>query len=121
MVDELPNLIVSFPGNANRTCCFNHVLSLVARSIIRQFDVPKAQADEALSEAEKELAELADGLDLEEELMGVDEDVEDEEDDNDLDAWVDEQTEMSKADRKTLDASVQPVRLVLVEVSRDLC
>ncbi|TDL17969.1 hypothetical protein BD410DRAFT_698447, partial [Rickenella mellea] len=50
MTTELTDLINSFPGDANRTCCFAHILNLVAKSIIRQFDVPKKHADMALDQ-----------------------------------------------------------------------
>ena len=36
------------------------------KSILHQFDVPKAQENEAMDEAAKELAELAAGLELKE-------------------------------------------------------
>jgi hypothetical protein len=120
MIDELAILIKSFPGDANHTRCFNHILSLVARSIIRQFDLPKAEADEALSVAEKELLDIAKGIDLEEEAMAAaDQGVDDEENDDDMDGWVDERKTMSREERIELDQSVQPVRLVLVKVRTD--
>ncbi|KAF8075927.1 hypothetical protein FPV67DRAFT_1395746, partial [Lyophyllum atratum] len=52
MVDELEKLVESFPGQANLTRCFNHVLALVAKTVVRQFDVPKKKEDEALDNAE---------------------------------------------------------------------
>jgi cob(I)alamin adenosyltransferase len=119
MIDELAELNTHFPGRANQTRCFNHVLSLVAKSIIRQFDLPKAQADEALTAAEKELFELAAELDLEEESMAGD-NAADDDDEDDLEGWVDERKGMSPAERKLLDVSVQPVRLVLVKVRAQL-
>ncbi|TDL29000.1 hypothetical protein BD410DRAFT_702115, partial [Rickenella mellea] len=38
MTTELADLIDAFPGDANRTRCFAHILNLVAKSVIRQFD-----------------------------------------------------------------------------------
>ena len=116
MIDELAGLIKSFLGDANHMRCFNHILSLIAKSIICQFDLPKAEADEALSVAEKELFDIAKGIDLEEELMAAaDQGVDDEENDN-IDGWVDERKTMSREERIKLDQSVLPVRLVLVKV-----
>ena len=41
MVEKLSKKIENFPGEASRVCCFAHVLQLVAKNIIQQFDVPK--------------------------------------------------------------------------------
>ena len=62
-----------------------HILNFVAKSIIKQFDIPKAHADEVLDDAAKELAALAVDLDIEEQvshegLPGDGEDDADEED-----------------------------------------
>ncbi|KAF8867747.1 hypothetical protein BD779DRAFT_1416233, partial [Infundibulicybe gibba] len=38
MIDELAKLISAFPGAANRTRCFTHILNLTAKSVLRQFD-----------------------------------------------------------------------------------
>ena len=43
MVDELANLIDDFPGPANQTRCFLHILNLVVKSILRQFDLPTSK------------------------------------------------------------------------------
>jgi hypothetical protein len=112
MIDKLVDLLASFPGKANQTRCFLHIISLVAKSVIRQFDVAKGKAGEALDEAEEELHALAEGIDLK--------DLEtqrEREDDDDVDGWVDERNALSVADRDALDASVHPVKLVLVKVN----
>lgn len=69
MIDDIPNRITTFPGYENCTRCFNHVITLIAKSSIHQFDVPKGQADAALDEAERELNELAEGIDIEDAKM----------------------------------------------------
>ncbi|KAF8870859.1 hypothetical protein BD779DRAFT_1399992, partial [Infundibulicybe gibba] len=38
MVDGLAELIDAFPGAANRTRCFTHILNLVAKAVLSQFD-----------------------------------------------------------------------------------
>ena len=68
MIEELADLLEAFPGAANRTRCFMHILNLVAKRIIKQFDIPKAQGDEVLDDVAKELATLAIDLDMEERL-----------------------------------------------------
>ncbi|TDL13591.1 hypothetical protein BD410DRAFT_698087, partial [Rickenella mellea] len=50
MVSVLADTITAFPGSANRTRCFAHILNLVAKSIIKLFDVPKSLADKALDD-----------------------------------------------------------------------
>ena len=68
MIDKLADLLENFPGDPNRARCFNHVIALVAQKMTRQFDVPKGGVDAALDEAEKELRNLAEGIDIEEML-----------------------------------------------------
>lgn len=112
---RLGALLETFPGDANQTRCFTHILNLVAKTAIHQFDVPKAKADAALTEAEAELQALADGLDIEEDY--IQREVDDEDEDDDVSGWVNECTLPSLPEREELDASVRPVRLVLVKVS----
>ena len=103
--------------------CFTHIINLVAKSIIRQFDIPKGKADKALDDAERELCELAEGIDLEDlRMQGEREDDDNEDDDLDEndDGWIDEREALDVADREELDAAVRPVKLVLVKVSVDV-
>ena len=94
MVDELSNLLDDFPGAPNRTWCFTHILNLIAKSILKQFDLPKAKADEALDAAARALADLAGDIEVEEELMG-DDLVGDDEDDDSSEGLADIRGEMS--------------------------
>jgi hypothetical protein len=115
MIAELADLLDGFPGAANQTRCFLHVINLVVKSIIKQFDLPKAQADGILDEATKELLALAGDIVLEEEESrneGNDDD-----DDDNCEGWIDEREKMTEQEREELDESVQPVRLVLTKVS----
>ncbi|KAF8867526.1 hypothetical protein BD779DRAFT_1464277, partial [Infundibulicybe gibba] len=110
MIDELEVKLKNFPGATNRTRCFAHIVNLIARSILRQFDLPKGQADAALEEAWASASK-----DIENEpVEGGDE--QDDDIDDDMDGWVDERAGMLKVDRDALDASAVPVRLVLVKV-----
>jgi len=116
MIDELSELLDDFPGAANCTRCFTHILNLVAKSILKQFDLPKAEADEALDAATQALADLAVDIEAEEELMGNDL-VEDDEEDDSSEGLTDIQAEMSVEEIEELDKSLRPVRLVLVKVN----
>ena len=113
IIDALAELVVAFPGAANRMRCFTHILNLVVKVILRQFEVPKAQADEALDVASRALVELAGENEIEEEAM----DDGNGEDDNGVDGWIDPREEMSQDELDELDLTVRPVRLVLVKVS----
>ena len=116
MIDELKELLDIFPGAENRTRCFTHILNLVAKSILHQFDTPKAKADKALDAAARALADLAADLDDEEEEMERN-NVADGDEEDDEEGLIDIRESMSPEEIEELDASVQPVRVVLVKVS----
>jgi hypothetical protein len=90
MIDELQLLLDDFPGPANQTRCFLHILSITAKLIIKQFDVPKAKNGVVMDDAAQTLADIADGLEGEELDKYEDQDCEDDEvDDEPLDPWGD--------------------------------
>lgn len=117
MVTELGKLPDSFAGSANHTRCFLHIINLVAKHLLRKFDVPEQKNNP--SEAERELHELGKGLDLEELTTrleerggeGVDED-------GDEGDWLSEMRELEALEDANEDygESLQPVCLVLVKV-----
>jgi hypothetical protein len=116
MIDELEDLVAAFPGEPGRTRCFAHIINLIVKSVIKQFDVPKAKKGEVLGDALEELIVSAGDIELEEcvtrESANEDDDLED---DNE-EGWVDERAKMSEEDQVKLNEDVQPVRLVLVKV-----
>src|ERR1700720_611970 len=114
MIAALARTLNDYPGDPNRTCCFNHIIALIGKHMIHQFDVPKGGADAALDEAEKKLRNLAEGIDIEDMLAkGSQETDEEDEDDGD----DDDDDEMDVEDRADLEVSTWPIRLVLVKVS----
>jgi hypothetical protein len=113
MVDELIDLVPDFPGKANQTRCFAHVLNLIAKTIIKQFDAPKKNRD-GLSDDEKMLAALAEGIEWEE--AGMRSKVGDCEPDDDDDGWVDEFEVLSEGEWERLDEDLLPIRLVIAKV-----
>jgi hypothetical protein len=117
MINQLANLLDLFPGPDNQTRCFAHVLNLIAKSIIRQFDIPKTLQDEAIDDRIRELQALAVDIDLEEKTTrhGL-ESRSDEDDEDNIDGWIDERESMSAEDVEKLDESVQPVRFMLAKV-----
>jgi len=118
MIDELIDLLPNFPGSVNRCHCFLHIVNLIAKSLLKQFDVSKKSADAALDDAKRKLINLAVGIDVEEMVtiskQGAGGDGED---NNNVEGWVDETALMSMEEREELCEKVQPVRLVLVKVS----
>ena len=125
MVDTLSDLIPSFPGTPSHTRCFDHILHLAAKSLLRPFDVAHGKdAENARDATEASLRELADGLDLEELEMASmalegseDGDSENETGEReDVEGWVDDVVNMSETERDALDTTVQPVKLVLIKV-----
>jgi len=122
MIDELLKLIRNFPGASNCAQCFNHVVALIAIRVVRQFDIPKG-GDNWDSEAEQELQELAEGLDIEDAMTQREWETgkDNEEDDDGIEGWANERSELSAADREEHDKSIRPVRMLLVKVSLLFC
>jgi hypothetical protein len=118
MISELGEILGDFPGAANQTRCFAHTLSISAKAVLKQFDVPKQKEGEVLDKAAQALADLAKGLDLEEREVRETQEMDDgEEDDRPLDTWIDFHEGLTEEQVMALDASVQPVRSMLVKVS----
>jgi len=114
MINALAELVDAFPGAANRTRCFTHILNLVVKVILRQFDVPKSKAGEALDVASQVLVDLAGDIEMEEAVM---DERDDDNDDDGQEGWVDPRDGMSQDGQDELDSAVRPVKLVLVKVS----
>ena len=45
MIKKLMSWLIEFPGAANCARCFTHILNLVVKSIMSQFDVPRSDPD----------------------------------------------------------------------------
>lgn len=121
MVEELEDLLPGF-SHVNHTRCFLHVNNLVARTLVRQFDIPKAKPGAAVDDddPDKELRELAGDIDLEERQTreALLEEIGDGElgPDDDNEEWIDEMAALSQAEREGLQDSLRPVQMILVKV-----
>ena len=124
MIEHLAALVETFLGAANQTRCFAHILNLVAKSVLRQFEGPKK--GKAVDETAKELAADVDEMDVDNNEAsdggsnkgGNDcEDGDDNVVDDNEDGLLDED-EMSMEERTSLKESVKPIRLVLTKVSK---
>jgi hypothetical protein len=117
MIEELGDLVDAFPGEASleasRTQCFAHIINLIAKSVIKQFDIPKVRAGNVSDNGVEGLFALAGEIELEDWEMrtrptGTSED--DEKEDDNVEDWKDEQLEMSEKALQELDDNVWPVR-----------
>lgn len=68
MTAELEALVAHFGGESAQTRCFLHVVNLIAKSFIKEFDLPKKKANEVLSSAEEDMQELATDIEWEDQV-----------------------------------------------------
>ena len=124
MIKSLADLLPDFPGAANRTRCFMHILNLVAKCIMKQFDTPKSKRmgfedNDVANEVEndEDLEDLQMALDaLEDEVK--EEDEETIEDDRISDDEIDKmQRGMTANEVWDLEKSIKPMCLVLTKVT----
>lgn len=114
---ELELLLEDFNGAANRTRCFSHIANLIAKAILRPFDVGKGA--KAFEDGDDRLSELAEGLEVEEAVAAAEyaaaneaEGGENEED------WLAELADLSAVEQDELRENSRPVQFVLVKVIR---
>ena len=101
MIEELQEIVPEFAGSASHTRCFLHIVNLIAKSLIRQFDAGKmtAKGDHKLAELRRELEEEAN-------YQGsADSDEAEKEVDND-EGWVDEMENMTDEEKTELEMSI---------------
>jgi len=109
MVRELSDKVPAFGGVTTHTRCFLHTVNLVAKSLIREFDTKKQDADQAL--AEEELS-----MEIEEDDGMIDDG--DTAEDND-DGLIDEVELLDDTERFALENDIRPVKLALVKISAE--
>ena len=110
MTDELAGLIVHFGGDLTQTQCLLHIINLVAKTVMKEFDV---QDD---GEGADDLTMLAEGIDagdlwVIEEWEGCGDKI------NDVDGWIDEILLLMANERVRLEGKIHPVKVALVKVS----
>jgi hypothetical protein len=83
MIESLADHLPDFPGAANSTPCFTHILNLVAKCIMKQFDTPKSKRmgledDDMANEVEDD----EDLENLQKALYALEDEVEEEDEEN---------------------------------------
>ena len=112
MIDHLAMMLDEYPGPTNRTRCFTHILNLVAKCIMKQFDTPKTK-DKAGSHGDTVETNEDDPDDLAAALDELEEELEKEGGGGwEYDMCVD----MTNEDIQKLEENVKPVRHVLSKV-----
>lgn len=115
MAEVLGTTLPDFGGLKACGRCFDHVVNLCAKSVLRPFDVEKKRAGAAQTAAEEAVKALLADVDLYSEGLGLSAG-EDGGKDDDEDGFVDEREEMGEEERTDLEESILPVKLVLTKV-----
>lgn len=118
MTTEMDKKIPAF-NKVMRTRCFLHILNLVAKSMLKQFELPKKNYEDFTEEEQEvlgDLMELGKDLDTEEAVMrqAEEEDVDVDVDDEELD-WV-EEVQLTEEDSLQLRKQVKPITCMLIKV-----
>ena len=117
MISKLSEILDKFPGATNQMHCFAHTVSILAKVILKQFDVPKKKEGDMLDKAAQALSDMAQELEFEEHVEQETQERKDgEEEDQMLDTWVDFHEGLMEEEVTVLDVSVQPVRSMFVKV-----
>jgi hypothetical protein len=85
-----------------------HILNLVVKVILCQFNVLKAKANKALDDASQALVDLAGDIEMKEAAMDEKDD-DKAEDDNREEGWVDPLDEMLQDEQDVLNLAVHPI------------
>ena len=101
MIRHLSTSLSEFPGPANQTRCFVHTVNLIAKSVLKPFDLRKKKDIRAFNKMAHALAD--------------DEDGEEKDEDKDKDEEKDEDEEDDEEDNE-LDTSLEPIRSMLLKV-----
>ena len=99
MLDKLESMLAHFEGEGTRARCILHIGNLVAKTLIKQFDIPQHK------EREDVAAEVDEGCEVDEnEAMDVISN--DLEKDNDIDGWINEAALMSAQEKANLEQNI---------------
>ena len=129
MIESMATVIADFPGKANRVRCLAHIINLVVKVILRQFDVSAMKEKENIPDNGEEVNipwpeddndELVRVLDKEEKEMDEGDGTDDNEDDETLARDVQMIEEAMEEMIKDVSKMAKPVRQVLFKVGPSL-
>ena len=103
------------------TQCFTHILNLVTKSLLKQFDIKEDnKKEDNLTDDEQALLDLVGNIEQEELTMAQKKDDADDktEGDDDLEGWVDEVEALTLEKWESLEDSIWPVKMMLVKVKK---
>jgi hypothetical protein len=109
MADYLGEIVPSFDGALSVVRCFDHIINLVAKTILGFFDTRKRCQGDTGDSANNENADN-------ENIEDGDGDCDDDGEDDNEEGWVDKMEEMSAEEREKLKEAAKPVRKILVKV-----
>ena len=108
-------LVTYFEGMSSHVQCVLHVTNLVARSMLKLFDISQKEgslvgeiADEVLNHS---------GSDGDDNVDAVGPGSAEEEEDNNVEGWIDEAELLTDNEHAVLDMHIQPLWKLLVKVS----
>lgn len=120
MITHMASILPGFDGQLSRIRCFAHVLTLVAKCLIREFDATAGKEPDEAAIDEAELRGLAENQDAEEFVTQMENEAELDEDEakkDDPDDEVDPMAELTDDKKKEFVRNVLPVKLVMAKVS----
>ena len=119
MVNKLAIQLDNFPGSASRVRCFAHILNLVVKSIMHQFDILDKKKEAITDKATQELHKLAG--DIEHKELWSQSSIEQQDGDtgskDNVEGWIDEQDKIDANELTALESAIQLVRFLLTKVS----
>jgi len=115
------DMMLTWFSSVNCTHCFAHILNLVTKSLLKQFDVKQDEKkDGDLNDDEQMLLAITGDIKEEEQIMAQENDAEDRDtdDDNSLEGWVNEVEALTDEERENLQESIRPIKRMLVKVMK---
>jgi hypothetical protein len=117
MIEALSNIIPAFAGPASQTRCFLHIVNLIAKSLLRQFDAMKTDLNGTDPDGEVEDKDQNGHSETEEGCMeDVDESLREEDEADNDEGWVDESKELTAGELEELKRTTRPVKVALLKV-----
>jgi hypothetical protein len=115
MATELGALLTAF-SPVNRIRCFAHVINLISKSLLKQFDVKPEEDDFHDDDDNPPLFELAKDIETEEIMAAQETDNDEVEDDDEVDDWVDDVEALTMEERANMENFIRPAKRTLVKV-----